>query len=188
MYLSNIKKWKVKSPYFTSVVRNSHQYQANKLDADSAFIFPTLPPSPDRIVGTVTPHKFDKTFVKQQFFYCTTKVHKLNMGTCLQSGHSYVPYINKLQNTAAVKNELYELIHTRTRIYPPTSDWHVTSPSNIQYTAQQIGGENRRINSPRMLCWHSLFQAPRLSGPRNWESANTRNFYYLRAWNKLMLT
>ena len=42
MYLSNIKKWKVKSPYFTSVVRNSHQYQANKLDADSAFIFPTL--------------------------------------------------------------------------------------------------------------------------------------------------
>ena len=64
MYLSNIKKWKVKSPYFTSVVRNSHQYQANKLDADSAFIFPTLPPSPDRIVGTVTPHKFDKTFVK----------------------------------------------------------------------------------------------------------------------------
>ena len=49
MYLSNIKKWKVKSPYFTSVVRNSHQYQANKLDADSAFIFPTLPPLPPTV-------------------------------------------------------------------------------------------------------------------------------------------
>ena len=73
------------------------------------------------------------------------------MGTCLQSGHSYVPYTNKLQSTASVKNELYELIHTRTRIYPPRSDWHVTCPSNIQYTAQQIGDENRRISRSRML-------------------------------------